>query len=188
MRGSLLTNVERKRRHLTVEDGCDIFHGRAEDVSHVLRICVLACSAWDKLVKGERMIDFLSMPFRDWFIANLMGKGGFVTTGTDWSMLFAVLCWKLWNHHNRVLFDADFNDREKIVTTNIQYVRLLKKVDSPSKLRAVQSNEATGVNEKWRRSMYGWVKLNVDGAGFRKVEVESDCREVLRFSTEAEYC
>ncbi|KAK8643937.1 hypothetical protein V6N13_013214 [Hibiscus sabdariffa] len=129
MRGRLLTNVECKRRHLTVEDRCDIFRDGVEDVSHVLRRCVFARSAWDKLVKGERMVEFQSMSFRDWFITDIMGKGEFVVVGTDWSRLFKVVCWKLWSHRNHILFDREFIDKEEIVAASIQYAKMIQEAD-----------------------------------------------------------
>ncbi|KAK8705692.1 hypothetical protein V6N13_049286 [Hibiscus sabdariffa] len=71
MRSNLLTNVERKRRHLAIDDLCTICHAGSEDVNHVLRECLLARAVWMKLVKPEWLDEFHSLPFRDWLVSNL---------------------------------------------------------------------------------------------------------------------
>ncbi|KAL4377256.1 hypothetical protein GQ457_02G034900 [Hibiscus cannabinus] len=83
MRGNLLTNAECRQRHMTLAEECDICHNGAEDVNHILRESLGAAVTWIKLVRPDRVTKFFSMPFRDWFAANLCDQCEFVSNQKD---------------------------------------------------------------------------------------------------------
>ncbi|KAK8671305.1 hypothetical protein V6N13_037903 [Hibiscus sabdariffa] len=70
----------------------------------------------------------------------------------------------LWRRRNLVLFDAHFVEKEEIVSTSIDYVRLLKDTDQRLPLDLVHSASDHGVPTGWCKPRRGWVKLKVDGA------------------------
>ncbi|KAK9045582.1 hypothetical protein V6N11_051491 [Hibiscus sabdariffa] len=105
-RGSILANGERQRRHLTEDPSCIICGAVNDDVSHVLRECFVARSLESRLVKTERLDDFLRMECRKWLILNLQQPNYFPVHGIDWDVLFGSLLWCLWLKRNTFVFES----------------------------------------------------------------------------------
>ncbi|KAL4278402.1 hypothetical protein GQ457_03G028360 [Hibiscus cannabinus] len=80
LQGGLLTNVERCRRHLSVDVVCTHCRQISEDLIHVLRDCFCTQSLWMSI---------------EWLVYNLELNGSNVGLGMYWRLLFAIICWKL---------------------------------------------------------------------------------------------
>ncbi|KAK8999841.1 hypothetical protein V6N11_065333 [Hibiscus sabdariffa] len=96
-----------KRRHRTEDPSCIICGVANEDVSHVLRECFAARSLWSRLVKVERLDEFLWMECHKWLILNLQQPNYFPIQGADWYVLFGSLLWSLWQQRNSLVFGSD---------------------------------------------------------------------------------
>ncbi|KAK8563687.1 hypothetical protein V6N12_035828 [Hibiscus sabdariffa] len=74
----LLTNLERTRQHLGSSSLCLICNMGEESMEHVLHSCPIAKNIWSQLICAWNWLEFMSMPFESWLIANLRGRGDFV--------------------------------------------------------------------------------------------------------------
>ncbi|KAK8637366.1 hypothetical protein V6N13_064788 [Hibiscus sabdariffa] len=74
----------------------------------------------------------------------------FASHDTKWSILFAVLCWKLLSHRNHVLFDEDFVVREDIIEASIRYAQELIHAHLRPSSRATPLAADQDVAVKWR--------------------------------------
>ncbi|KAL4388294.1 hypothetical protein GQ457_09G023330 [Hibiscus cannabinus] len=84
----LLTNVERKRRHLVVLDVCELCSGGPETVSPVLRECTMAQSIWEVVIQQSMVTAFYSMPLNEWLETNLKDIDGFNCEPNSWKEFF----------------------------------------------------------------------------------------------------
>ncbi|CAN1746203.1 Putative ribonuclease H protein At1g65750 [Linum perenne] len=67
----LMTNKERKRRHLADIDTCSVYLNREESIDHVLRECPIAVQVWQRLGLGAQINLFISMDFNRWWKENI---------------------------------------------------------------------------------------------------------------------
>ncbi|KAK9149068.1 hypothetical protein Scep_007825 [Stephania cephalantha] len=71
--GALLANVERKRRHLTEFDTCEVCGEHVETIEHTLRQCPISTSIWIKIVGIQLWRQrWEKLPFEAWFMRNLL--------------------------------------------------------------------------------------------------------------------
>ncbi|XP_055960701.1 uncharacterized protein LOC126667366 [Mercurialis annua] len=89
----LLTNHERKRRHMTEDASCSICGDNVEDGEHIFRSCIMAREVWRKLLSTNAYYAFFNLPFTDWFFGNLQGK--IVMDAANWIVTFGITCWCL---------------------------------------------------------------------------------------------
>ncbi|CAN1142648.1 Putative ribonuclease H protein At1g65750 [Linum perenne] len=105
--GKLLTNLERKRRHLTEDGECPRCANSDESILHVLRDCVFAQQVWDQLgisstapIRAEPCpIKWLKMMMQHEKVSEL-----------------SILCWYLWKARNEWVFAG--TNATAISTTN----------------------------------------------------------------------
>ncbi|KAK8554217.1 hypothetical protein V6N12_031186 [Hibiscus sabdariffa] len=115
LRGNLLTNSERLRLHLMSDDRCSICRSAPEDVLHVLRECPKTWAVWERLVPSANLAEFMSLSTTDWVMRNLKSGVQLMSNSLHWDMVFSVMCWKLWQRRNLVLFDSKYVKKEDIV-------------------------------------------------------------------------
>ncbi|CAN0830454.1 Putative ribonuclease H protein At1g65750 [Linum grandiflorum] len=65
--GRLLTNVERRRRHLTNNAACAICGNHEESVDHILRKCPFAATVWRDFIPTSHQQEFFSQNFENWW-------------------------------------------------------------------------------------------------------------------------
>ncbi|KAK9041425.1 hypothetical protein V6N11_016527 [Hibiscus sabdariffa] len=162
--GSILTNGERQRRHLTEDPSCTICGAVNEDVSHVLRECFVARSLWSRLVKIERLEEFLRMKFCKWLILNVRQPDYFPVHGVDWDVLFGSLLWCLWLKRNNFVFVSAELDSD---TTFQRGYRLME--ESLRARQIVRCGRSAIVAQSrtmghWIAPPENWIKINTDGA------------------------
>lgn len=64
--GKLLTNIERRRRHLGANEGCVRCQGEEETVLHAVRDCVVAKELWRRLLPRGLEQEFFSLQLKEW--------------------------------------------------------------------------------------------------------------------------
>ncbi|CAN1797820.1 Putative ribonuclease H protein At1g65750 [Linum perenne] len=79
----LLTNGERKRRHLTSDDLCNHCKAAPEDTLHTLRDCQLAEALWSCVIPPNRTNEFFSEMKRDTLISWLPPPDDWLKINTD---------------------------------------------------------------------------------------------------------
>ena len=87
----IMTNMERKRRHLSDNGVCSLCKNGDETILHVLRDCPAAAGLWTKSVMPSRQHRFFSLPLLEWLYDNLASdRSG---NGSQWPTIFAVTVW-----------------------------------------------------------------------------------------------
>ncbi|KAL4376861.1 hypothetical protein GQ457_02G014130 [Hibiscus cannabinus] len=90
LHGKLLTNLERKRRHLVEDDKCHFCSHEVESLDHVLRHCTFVVNVWNKVIPQRDLAVFNSMDLDDWFRSNLSQQVMVAWAKDGWSTKFAV--------------------------------------------------------------------------------------------------
>lgn len=106
----ILTNSERRRRHMTGDPSCPLCDCVRENTSHVLRFCPTARALWTSLIKHIKTDEFLCMDINDWIFTNVQQPSYFPKASQDWEVVFGAVCWHLWKQRNGMLFDLDYKD------------------------------------------------------------------------------
>ncbi|KAL4341856.1 hypothetical protein GQ457_08G018880 [Hibiscus cannabinus] len=101
LHGKLLTNLERKRRHLVEDDKCPFCSHEVESLDHVLRHCPFAVNVWNKVIPQRDLAVFNSIDLDDLFRSNLSQQVMVAWAKDGWSTKFTVVCWLLWNRRNK---------------------------------------------------------------------------------------
>lgn len=84
--GKVLTNVERCRRNISVNNHCPFCAEKREDLDHTFRTCPRANHVWEKVYPYAAISDSHLLTFDDWFERNTRRK-------PDDSARFAVTLW-----------------------------------------------------------------------------------------------
>ncbi|CAA0833902.1 Polynucleotidyl transferase- ribonuclease H-like superfamily protein [Striga hermonthica] len=100
-RDRLLTNVERRRRHLAESAECACC-GEEESTLHVLRDCDAARVIWNQLVPAAVLGSFFAMDLSDWLWYNLTPVEAFPDPA--WPITFSYACWRMWAWRNAAIF------------------------------------------------------------------------------------
>ncbi|MFQ6619270.1 hypothetical protein Gotur_001062 [Gossypium turneri] len=69
--GKVLTNVERVKRHLTMDSSFHICGTNVEDIDNVLRRCSMTILCWNSLVNNDKLAEFYNLSIEDWIVRNL---------------------------------------------------------------------------------------------------------------------
>ena len=67
----IMTNMERKRRHLSESSVCQLCKNGDESILHVLRDCPAAAGLWARIVLPSRRQRFFQLPLLEWLYENL---------------------------------------------------------------------------------------------------------------------
>lgn len=105
MKGRILTNAERARRHLTVDKTCPICQEEEETIKHLLWDCTAAREAWrftsSPINYAFRQNDTLA----SWIKRNISSKD-WTVDHTAWGPRFAFMIWGLWKSRNKLVFNG----------------------------------------------------------------------------------
>ncbi|CAN1124680.1 Putative ribonuclease H protein At1g65750 [Linum perenne] len=153
----LLTNSERRRRHLAEIGSCQVCPGQEESVLHVLRDCPLASATWELLALSSGDQTFFQTPLLPW-IERFIRK-------PELCLLFGVTCWWLWRARNDRVFNNKLTTAESL-TRHIQaWVALVG--DTMERDRFISHTgppTRTGGYFSWEPAPPEWVTLNSDGS------------------------
>ncbi|XP_016168765.1 uncharacterized protein LOC107611342 [Arachis ipaensis] len=155
---TILTNLERRRRHLTTDGACPRCWHHEELVIHVLRDCFYARSIWQRLIPPNGINSFFNTSLNNWLSLNL-------TSNNNWSCLFGVAASSLWFFRNKLVFNG-----ETVAATTVGYQIRARAEEF---LKVVKSNLNPRNTRAASRCLVGWsrpdgdcVKLNVEGSWY----------------------
>ncbi|KAK9035342.1 hypothetical protein V6N11_077384 [Hibiscus sabdariffa] len=120
----VLTNVERGRRRLTQDCNCTICDVIEEDLDHILRRCPSTLSLWSSLVKTNGWNEFLSLPMKDWLLANIVLPIKFVSDTLCWPLLFPYMLWNIWKRRNDKVVGADYKRQESVYVHSARMIEM----------------------------------------------------------------
>nr|AID60103.1 hypothetical protein [Brassica napus] len=156
----IMTNMERKRRHISENGTCPLCKSGDETILHVLRDCPAAAGLWRKLVLPTRQQRFFNLTLFEWLYENLANDKS--VNGDQWPSLFALTVWWCWKWRCGYVFGeiGKCRDRVRFVKDKAQEViKANKKVREPSAIGVHVERQIA-----WFVPENGWVKLNTDGA------------------------
>ncbi|KAL8160998.1 hypothetical protein V2J09_012487 [Rumex salicifolius] len=106
LRGVILTNAERKRRHMCPSDFCDCCPNQSESLIYLFRDCSKTSPIWNILRSPMNFSDFCSTDWACWLRSNLMWKDN-ANAAVAWADCFAVSLWWMWRWINNRVFQGD---------------------------------------------------------------------------------
>ncbi|XP_062007342.1 uncharacterized protein LOC133724594 [Rosa rugosa] len=104
----LPTNVNRARRHLTIDSSCHCCPGEPETMLHLFRDCPQAMAIWKCFDIPATISRTFMLDWDGWISASILQKNC-KCIGFNWSQLFIFICWFIWKWRNKVIFDANFS-------------------------------------------------------------------------------
>jgi len=161
MQQVLMTNAERRRRHLSDSDICQICKGAEKTIIHILRDCPAMEGIWIRLVPAGKRREFFTQSLLEWLFANLGDRRK--TCESTWSTLFALSIWWAWKWRCGNIFGVQDKCRDR--------VRFLKDLARETSMAHVIVRTLSGGHGErverliaWSKPEEGWWKLNTDGA------------------------
>nr|XP_025664883.1 uncharacterized protein LOC112763420 [Arachis hypogaea] len=155
---AILTNSEKRRRHLTNDDTCPRCRSHEESTIHVLRDCPYAMSIWNRLIPPNGRSSFFNTELNEWLYQNL-------TTNKNWNCLFGVALSSIWYLRNKLVF----NGESAHVNTAVNQIKARSEEFlslTRSSLKPQKSQAAGESLIRWSCPEEGCVKVNVDGSWF----------------------
>ncbi|CAN1762528.1 Putative ribonuclease H protein At1g65750 [Linum perenne] len=153
----LLTNSERRRRHLCIDDTCPRCRTGAEDIIHVLRDCPFARSIWQELIPATEHDFFFRGSFLDWFTREL--------NSSVRGQLVGITAWLIWKARNESIFD------NISVTSDQLRLRVLSWIAGVRETMRAHSQSLSEVEDRrcetlisWIPSPDDWISVNTDGS------------------------
>ena len=156
----IMTNMERKRRHLSENSICPLCKGGEETILHVLRDCPAAAGLWARFVPLSKQQRFFDQPLLEWLYDKLARN----RPGLEelWPALFSLTVWWCWKWRCGYVFGEEGKCRDKV-----QFLqdKAREVIEANVKLKEHgQSRERVEKQISWNRPTNGWFKLNTDGA------------------------
>ncbi|CAN1127155.1 Putative ribonuclease H protein At1g65750 [Linum perenne] len=155
--GKLMTNEERRRRHIAADAICPECQDPREDLDHVLRRCRVAHEVWREAYPAMVTGDAADLNFNEWWYKGL--------DSSDAHLKFGVINWLLWHRRNRLVFQAENSSAREVCSQVKFWVHFYS-----SCWKALQvSREAPGLARQahligWRPAEEGCFTLNSDGS------------------------
>ncbi|CAN1824010.1 Putative ribonuclease H protein At1g65750 [Linum perenne] len=153
----LLTNSERRRRHLCTDDICTRCRAGTEDVLHVLRDCPLAKSTWLSLIPAYDHQSFFTGTLLEWFTREL--------NSSNRGQLVGITAWLIWKARNESIFD------NASVTSDQLRLRVLSWIAGVQETMRAQSLSLSEVEARQRETLISWIPppddsitINTDGS------------------------
>ena len=155
----IMTDMERKRRHMGENSVCQVCNGAEESIIHVLRDCPAMEGIWLRLVPLKERHAFFGMTLLEWLFANLKSESKY---GCEiWATLFSMSVWWAWKWRCGNVFGERGKCRDR--------VRFLKEMvvevtNAHAKEGGHIQRGGWEIMVSWRKPEEDWVALNTDGA------------------------
>ncbi|CAN1173012.1 Putative ribonuclease H protein At1g65750 [Linum perenne] len=151
----LLTNLERKRRHLSADATCSRCTGNEESVLHVVRDCTFAGQVWD-LLGIPRSDEIRTCVSIDRWLR--------VVLQHDRSTEIGIMCWYLWKARNESIFNNSNEPPESLASRIKTWSSVVKDALSGAVQQGLGFPSHQRVEVAWKPGpVDGWV-LNTDGS------------------------
>ncbi|CAN1126735.1 Putative ribonuclease H protein At1g65750, partial [Linum perenne] len=153
----LMTNVERRRRHITNNAECGLCVNEEESMDHILRGCTLSRQVWCSTLSISTADDFFSINLDEWWKKFISDK--------KLSLVFGITCWLLWKVRNERVFEGKMTTVAGIVaqgrfwiqTTNDAYTSL-------ADLKLGKEQRRVQKDISWTAAPWPACTLNTDGS------------------------
>ncbi|CAN1181076.1 Putative ribonuclease H protein At1g65750 [Linum perenne] len=153
----ILTNQERKRRHMTDDDSCVRCGAGVESIDHCLRLCHVALQVWQQLVPASKRNSFFSGELNVWWANNVRDK--------NWVDDFAISCWLIWKNRNEWAFQDSRPSADDILAQlNYWKMAILKAKSEMDSVRCTSPNMKEWRHIAWEPAPDPWCTLNSDGS------------------------
>ncbi|CAN1173743.1 Putative ribonuclease H protein At1g65750 [Linum perenne] len=153
----ILTNAERRRRHLTDVAACQRCRAGIEDTLHVVRDCKLAREVWPLFIPPDLASHFFSDSLQVWLKTGLLHK--------DFGLTFGIIIWILWKARNEAIFE------DKLVTCDQLRLRVLYWIAGVRETMKADSQVASRGASRHVEAHIGWkagpqdcITINTDGS------------------------
>ncbi|CAN1846117.1 Putative ribonuclease H protein At1g65750 [Linum perenne] len=153
MHNKLLTNSERKRRHLTEFSSCPRCNLYEETASHILRECQFSIAVWNHLGLGE----FCSTHDN---LCTWLSKG----MSHQKSLIFGIGCWYLWKARNEWVFSANAQSHGVLAARISSWKHTVDLAQSRDNVLGSQPLGRRIVAIDWDPGPENWVTVNTDGS------------------------
>lgn len=156
----VMTNSERRRRHLCDSAICQVCKSGEETILHVLRDCPAMSGIWTRIVPRNRRQAFFDQSLLEWLFGNLGDE--LRREDVPWCILFAMAVWWGWKWRCINVFGGT-----EICRDRVRFVKDMAKEVAQNKLQNESNLQFRPRVERlvgWTRPSEGWLKLNTDGA------------------------
>ncbi|CAN1825871.1 Putative ribonuclease H protein At1g65750, partial [Linum perenne] len=153
----ILTNAERRRRHLTDIDDCQRCRGGTEDTLHVIRDCKVAKEVWTIFTPPDLASEFFSDSLQVWLQKGLHHR--------DFAMTFGIIIWILWKARNEAIFEDTLATCDQLrlrVLYWIAGVRETMKADLQVLPKVASRRIDTHIG--WKAGPSDCITINTDGS------------------------
>ncbi|CAN1181981.1 Putative ribonuclease H protein At1g65750 [Linum perenne] len=153
MHNKLLTNSERKRRHLTDFSSCPRCNVHEESVSHILRECNYATAVWNQL--GLQEFCSTQENLCSWLSAGLLHQK---------SLIFGIGCWYLWKARNEWVFSAKPQSSADLAARISSWTHSVELALSQDSILRSKPTSRRNIDIVWDPGPEDWVTVNTDGS------------------------
>ncbi|KAL9457054.1 hypothetical protein AB3S75_006148 [Citrus x aurantiifolia] len=155
----LKTNYELASRGIAMDAACDRCGFVREDTLHVLSDCPYSMEIWKRLLINGTYQSFFLDGLTDWLVSNLHTASSHGDT-QGWSLTFGVGIWRLWFWRNKLMFNQEKWDSDRIMLDIYSRVAEIQRCFNSS-LNARKRHVEKWIC--WSSPNWPWVKLNTDG-------------------------
>ncbi|KAK8572775.1 hypothetical protein V6N12_028818 [Hibiscus sabdariffa] len=163
LKGRILTNSERFRRHMTNNPCCGVCGALEENLSYLFWDCVEARILWARVVKEERLAEFLSLDFQTWLADNIRNQQQFSIHPKDWDIAFGTYLWNIWVNRNYSLFSPELVSSEGIYHRSLWMIVEFGRSSSLLRLNQRSSPIRASTVASWEATPARCIKVNTDG-------------------------
>ncbi|KAH9750277.1 putative ribonuclease H protein [Citrus sinensis] len=156
----LKTNCELASRGIAMDAACERCGFAREDTLHVLRDCPYSMAIWKRLLINGAHQSFFLDGLTDWLVSNLHTASSHGDL-QGWSLTFGVVIWRLWFWRNKLMFNHEMWESDRIMLDIYSRVAEIQRCFNSS-LGAGQRHVEKWI--RWSSPSWPWVKLNTDGA------------------------
>ena len=101
--GKLLTNVQRRRQNLTMEDSCFTCQADKETLVHLFRDYHFSKTVWGNFHKPPAVSNLTDLHWIGWLTTNLQCTQA-LASQIRWCDAFVFICWFIWKWRNKRIF------------------------------------------------------------------------------------
>ncbi|CAN1147350.1 Putative ribonuclease H protein At1g65750 [Linum perenne] len=150
----LLTNEERRRRHLAGDDSCPRCPGRCESSTHVIKDCPFAVEVW-RLLGLDQIAFPAGLSHHDnWIFQHLSHEEG---------LLFGCVFWALWKSRNELVFNGVTVSAQATAYRIASWVKTVEdSLSRDQRLGGQPVHERRDVS--WTPGPTDWLVINTDGS------------------------
>ncbi|CAN1274381.1 Putative ribonuclease H protein At1g65750 [Linum perenne] len=146
----LMTNLERKRRHLSDNTSCPRCTGTEESVLHVIRDCHFAKKVWDELAFSQSGTIRSGNRVDNW-LKEVMKHERATEIG--------IICWYLWKERNDLIFNGSTQSPVSLASKIKGWISIIKSALDNANMGGAALPTRRRVEVAWEPGPPTWVNL-----------------------------